>query len=102
MMNLNLNDTPVKLIKNIAPPGLAGLDFIEKKKLITEMQKDEPKIIYDTMRPVGDEFWNHIDGIKTLKTIAENICFQFDLILNHEHFLKIAEGLYKSKYIDFK
>ena len=43
-----------------------------------------------------------IDGIKTLKTIAENICFQFDLILNHEHFLKIAEGLYKSKYIDFK
>ena len=73
-MKLNLNDTPVKLIKNIAPPGLAGLDFIEKKKLITEMQKDEPKIIYDTMRPVGDEFWNHIDGIKTLKTIAENIC----------------------------
>ena len=45
MMKLNLNDTPVKLIKNIAPPGLAGLDFIEKKKLITEMQKDEPKII---------------------------------------------------------
>ena len=80
-MKLNLNDTPVKLIKNIAPPGLAGLDCIENKKLITEMQTDEPKIFYDTML---------------------NILDQFDLILNHEHFLKIAEGLYKSKYIDFK
>jgi len=101
-MIININHIPIKIILNISPPGLAGIDFLEKKKLISEMQKEDPKIIYDTMRPVGDEFWNHIDGIKTLKTIAENICFQFDLLLNHEHFLKIAEGLYKSKYIDFK
>jgi len=101
-MKPKLNDTPIKLIDNIAPPGLAGLDFIEKKELIDGMQKDDPKIIYDTMRPVGDEIWNHIDGVKTIDIIAENICFQFDLFLNHEHFLKIIEGLYKSKYIDFK
>ena len=60
-MKIKLNHIPVKKINNISPPGLAGLDFLEKKKLIFDMRKEDPKIIYDTMRPVGDEFWNLID-----------------------------------------
>ena len=101
-MKINLNHIPVKKIDNISPPGLAGLDFIEKKELISEMNKEDPKIIYDTMRPVGDEFWNLINNNKTIQVIAEELCFQFDLLIKSEFFLKIAEGLYKADYIDLK
>ena len=66
------------------------------------MNKEDPKIIYDTMRPVGDEFWNLINNNKTIQVIAEELCFQFDLLIKSEFFLKIAEGLYKADYIDLK
>jgi len=32
-MIININHIPIKIILNISPPGLAGIDFLEKKKI---------------------------------------------------------------------
>ena len=101
-MKITLENIPSKLIENIPPPGLVGMSYTAKKSLITKMQKYDPSVIYDTLRPFGDEFWNMIDGTHPLRIIFVNLCFEFDIKVPPEVLIEIAEGLYRSDFINLK
>ena len=101
-MKLTLESVPSKLIENIPPPGLAGMSFTAKKNLIIKMQEYDPSVIYDTLRPFGDEFWNMIDGNHSLRIIFVNLCFEFDIKVPPEILIEIAEGLYRNELINLR
>ena len=98
-MAVSLNAVPRKLVQDIPPPGLVGISYPETVALVETMAAQDARIIFDTMRPLGDEFWNLIDGRRSISDIAESLCIQFDLELDLELFLPIAEGLIKTDFI---
>lgn len=99
MKRATLRAIPHKRMRDIPPPGLAGMTYHETLRLVEMMAAQDARVIFDTMRPVGDEYWNLIDGRRTIADIAEALCMQFDLELAPELFLPIAEGLSKADYI---
>ena len=98
-MAASLKAIPRKLVQDIPPPGLAGISYPETVRLVEAMAAQDARVIFDTMRPVGDEFWNLMDGRRRIADIAESLCIQFDLELDPELFLPIAEGLIKADFI---
>lgn len=73
------------------------LDYPTLVALMDRMHAQDPRIVFDSIRPMGDEFWNLIDGNRTLGQIAEEVCLQFGFELDPALFLPIAEGLVRER-----
>jgi len=78
---------------------LAGTSYPEIVAIVERMQAQDPRIIYDSLRPLGDEFWNMIDGQRTVSDIAEAICFQFNFDLDPESFLPFVKNMVKGQIV---
>lgn len=87
------------LAKNHDGPGtvLTGSSYPELVTLVARMQAQDPRIIFDSLRPIGDEFWNMIDGSRSVREIAEAVCFEFGFDLDPELFLPLVDGLLESQ-----
>jgi hypothetical protein len=72
---------------------LSGLEHPELVRVANAMAAEDPRIIFDSLRPLGDEFWNLIDGQRTVREIAELLCLQFGFELSPQHFAPLAEGM---------
>ena len=73
-----------------------GASYPELVGIAGHMAEQDSRIIFDSLRPMGDEFWNLVDGRRTIAEIAEAVCFQFGFELDAEHFLPLVDGMVRS------
>jgi hypothetical protein len=87
------------LQKNHHGPGsaVAGTPYPALVDLVKRMQAEDPKIIFDSLRPLGDEFWNMIDGERTVGEIANAVCLQFGFSLSPDLFIPLVDGMISSQ-----
>ena len=74
-------------------PGLAGTGYWDLYNMAEEMGARDPKVRYDSLRIIGDEIWNFIDGKRTVNEISDAIGAEFDFDLESRHILKLFQGL---------
>lgn len=79
-------------------PGtiVAGTPYPELVALVERMRADDRRIIFDSLRPMGDEFWNMIDGERSVASIAEAVCLEFGFELSPELFLPLVNAMVAS------
>ena len=92
------NVVPRRLVKRDAP-GLAGTGYWDLYTMWQEMEARDPKMRYDSLRIIGDEIWNFVDGKRSVNDIAEAIGSEFDFDLESRHVLKLFEGLVNEGYV---
>jgi hypothetical protein len=83
-------------------PGtaVAGTPYPELVALAERMQAEDGRIIFDSLRPMGDEFWNMIDGERSVEAIAEAVCLEFGFDLSPRLFLPLVEGMVASGAVE--
>jgi hypothetical protein len=81
--------------------ALDGISYPELSELFAEMLAQDDRLMFDALRSIGDEFWNSIDGRRSLREIAEALCLQFGFELDPELFLPLANGLANAGMISF-
>ena len=74
-------------------PGLAGTGYWDLYNMAEEMEARDPKVRYDSLRIMGDEIWNFVDGKRTVNEISEAIGAEFNFDLESRHILKLFQGL---------
>ena len=74
-------------------PGLAGTGYWDLYNMAEEMGARDPKVRYDSLRIIGDEIWNFVDGKRSVNEISEAIGAEFDFDLESRHILKLFQGL---------
>jgi hypothetical protein len=79
-------------------PGtaVAGTAYPDLVALVERMQAEDRRIIFDSLRPMGDEFWNMIDGERSVEAIADAVCLEFGFDLSPELFLPLVNGMVAS------
>jgi hypothetical protein len=92
------------LTKQVLEPVAAQgtLSYPDLVALFERMKAQDGRIIFDSLRPIGDEFWNLINGRRSVAQIADEICLQFGFELDPEHFLPMAEGLVRKELAGLK
>jgi hypothetical protein len=86
------------LERQAAGPGtaVAGLNYPELVALVDRLTAQDPHVIFDSLRPIGDEFWNMIDGQRTVGEIIEAVCSEFGFAFDPALLLPLADGLVRS------
>lgn len=86
------------LEKKEAGPGtaVAGLDYPDLVALVDRLMAQDSHVIFDSLRPIGDEFWNMIDGRRTVGEIVEAVCSEFGFTFDPALLLPLADGLVRS------
>ena len=92
------NVVPRRLVTRDAP-GLAGTDYWDLYEMWQEMEGRDPKMRYDSLRIIGDEIWNFVDGKRSVNQIAEAIGAEFDFDLESRHVLRLFKGLEKEGFV---
>ena len=89
------------LRKNHEGPGtaVAGTSYPELVPLVARMQAEDPRIVFDSLRPMGDEFWNMIDGERSVGVIVEAVCLEFGFELNPELFLPLVDDMVRTQAV---
>lgn len=87
------------LVKQSKEPVAAQgtLSFPDLVALFERMKVEDGRMVFDSLRPMGDEFWNLIDGKRSVAQIASEICLQFEFELDPKHFLPFAEGVVRKE-----
>ncbi len=80
-------------------PGLAGTDYWDLYDMWQEMEGRDGKMRYDSLRIIGDEIWNFVDGKRSVNDIASAIGAEFDFDLESRHVLKLFQGLEKEGFV---
>ena len=91
-MAISLKAVPRKLKDDIGT-GLDGTSYPDRIRIAEAMAAQDSRIVFDSLRPMADEYWNLIDGRRTLADIAVALCMQFGFELEPALFLPFAEGL---------
>lgn len=97
-MSVELTHIPRKL-KETPPPNAGGLSFPALLHLYETMVAQDTRIVFDSTRPLADEFWNLIDGDRTVAEIGELLALQFDFTLEPATFLPFADEMVKAGLI---
>ena len=98
-MAILLSNVPRRLSGG-ARSALEGLDYFELVEVYRPMAAQDPSFVFGSLRPLGDEFWNLIDGERSFGEIAEMLLYQFGFELDLELFLPLAEGLLRAGHIE--
>jgi len=85
-----------KRTAEVLPPGVAGLSYDEMKGLVDRMVADDPQSNWESLRIVGDEFWNLTDGKRTIGDIARVLSEQFAMNISPDAVAIVARGLVKA------
>jgi hypothetical protein len=89
------NRVPRRTMEVLAP-GVAGLTYDEMGALVERMVTDDPQANWESLRIVGDEFWNLTDGKRTIADIARTLSAQFAMNITSAAVAVIARGLVKT------
>jgi len=82
-------------------PGL-GMPYPESVDLFRRMQAQDPRVVFYTIRPLGDEVWNMVDGVKTVGEIVNACMMEFGIMVEPELYLPIFESLEQKGLMTFK
>lgn len=69
------------------------LSYPEQVLLAEQLAAQDPQVIFSSLHPIGDEFWNMIDGHRTVMEIAEVVCSEFAFNFDPTLLLPLARGL---------
>lgn len=97
MKSISLSMIPSKNLQQ-STPGL-GMAYPEAVALFETMKEQDSRVVFYTLRTIGDEIWNMVDGKKTMGEIASASMIEFGIDIDEELFLPIFEGLWKNKLI---
>lgn len=100
-MSAQLNQIPYKR-KETPPPNAGGLTFPALIHLYETMVAQDTRIVFDSTRPMADEFWNLIDGQRSLAEIGELIALQFGFTLTPDTFLPFADQMVSVGLIELR
>lgn len=78
---------------------LPGMTYADHLRIAEAMRKKDPQINFNSLRLIGDELWNFIDGKRPIKVIAEMVQFEFDFEIDITHFIEMFTTLQRSGYI---
>jgi hypothetical protein len=94
-----LKATPKKL-KEGAYSALSGVSYPQLVEMVDRMAAQDPRIVFDSMRPVADELFNFVDGERTAGEIVHAVCMEFGFRLDPEHFVPFIEGMAEKGLIE--
>jgi hypothetical protein len=97
MKSFSLSMIPIKILQQ-STPGL-GMTYPEAVSLFKKMKEQDSRVVFYTIRPLGDEVWNMVDGKKTIGEIATACTIEFGINVDEVLFLPIFEGLWRNKLI---
>lgn len=97
-MPVELTQIPRKL-KETPPPNAGGLSFPALLHLYETMVVQDTRVVFDSTRPLADEFWNLIDGERTVAEIGKLLALQFNFTLEPATFLPFADEMVKAGLI---
>jgi len=100
MSEIRMDMVPHKNQQN-STPGL-GISYPESVELFKKMQVQDPRTVFYTIRPMGDEAWNMVDGSKTVGEIANALMMEFGIMADPELFLPVFAGFEKKGLIRFE
>ena len=100
-MNITINHVPEKAFQG-SVTALASLSYPEVKSVYEDMHSQDVRVVFDTLRPIGDEIWNFMNGERTVGEIAEALCFEFDIQVEARSFFPMIEGLIKDELVKLK
>jgi hypothetical protein len=100
MSTITMDMVPEKTQQQ-STPGL-GMPYPQSVDLFRRMQAQDPRVVFYTIRPMGDEVWNMVDGVKTVGEIANACMMEFGIMVDAKLYLPIFEGLAKKGLITFK
>ena len=78
-----------------------GASYLDLVGIAAAMAEEDDTVVFDSLRPMGDEIWNLVDGRRTISSIAEAVCFQFEFSIRAETFLPLFDGMERSGIIEF-
>jgi hypothetical protein len=64
--------------------------------MVEQMQAQDARVVFDSLRPMADELWNFVDGQRTVGAIIEAVCLEFDFDLAPALFIPLVEGMEKT------
>lgn len=82
--------------------ALESVSYPELVSIVKLMAAQDPRIVFDSLRPMGDELWNFIDGHRTVGDIAEAVCFEFEFDLDPALFIPLIEGMARAELIEIE
>lgn len=81
--------------------ALGSLEYPELLALFGAMVRQDPTVVFDTLRPLADEVWNLVDGRRDVGTILDALCFEFDLAMEPDTLMPLIDGLARSGHVVF-
>lgn len=81
--------------------ALGSLSYHELVALHEAMAKEDPKVVFDTLRPLADEVWNFVDGTRDVGGILDALCLEFDLDVAPTTLLPLIDGLARTGHVVF-
>lgn len=82
--------------------ALEGMTYPQLVAIVDRMAAQDSRIVFDSLRPMGDELWNFVDGHRTVEEIAEVVCIEFGFELEPELFCPLLDGMAKIGLIEFE
>lgn len=81
--------------------ALGSVSYHELVALHRAMVAQDATVIFDTLRPIADEIWNLVDGVRDVGTILDALCLEFDLDLTPDTLLPLMDGLARSGHVRY-
>lgn len=92
-------DVPRRLSAG-AHSALDGIDYFVLDAIHQPLAEQDPSLVFGSLRPVGDEFWNLVDGERSFGEIVEMLIMQFGFDVEPELLLPLADNLLRAGHIE--
>lgn len=91
-MSIPLDSVPIRQ-KSGSFSALSGVPYPELVNLYQEMQHQDSRVVFDSLRPMGDEVWNFVNDERTVQEICEAVCLEFEFRFDPTLLVKLIEGM---------
>ena len=91
-METRLEAVPHKVQPGFTP-GIGIIPYAEQARLAGQMEAQDNRFLFYSLRVMNDEVWNFIDGKRSVGEIAESVCMEFGFELEPALFLPLVQEL---------
>jgi hypothetical protein len=100
-MSVSMNAVPVRTSTG-ARSALSGMSYPQLVSLSEQMKEQDSRVIFDSLRPIGDELWNFVNDQRTVGEICESVCMEFDFRFDPALLVPLLEGMAGAGLIEIK
>ena len=76
------------------------MKYVDHIRIASELHRKDPRINFTSLRIIGDELWNFIDGHRSIREIAVAVQFEFNYEIDVKHFIEMFLTIEQSGYIE--